>query len=269
MRSNRIVKSRTMLVAAASAASLALVSGAFAQSDVGAGQIVISAAGSTALKNWIVAKTNTFTDIQPGTTLTVDGTTYPLASDPESSGTSASYWTNGGISYQLAPKNNTSTQGTIADASPAIQFIYHESGAVEGPLELVNDQIGTIAYVTANIDRNPEGGNALWLNYNQIGASGVTNGASFNATSGANAGNGLTLGNFYGAGVGQAGTPGETSLWVTGSATNPTPTFNTAGVNQNGGQNAVQFALSDEVPQQAFKMTMAIPPTRIKLAETP
>ncbi len=257
MSSIHIDKKRLALIsAAASAASLALVTNAFAQSDVAAGQVVISAAGSTALKNWIVAKTTTFTDVQPGTTLSINGTSYPLASDP--SGGGDAFWTNGGVSYQLAPKNNMSVQGTgLADASPAIQFIYHESGAVEGPLELVNDQIGTVPYITANVDRNPEGGNAVWLNYNQIGASGLTPGVAFNATSAtnvnANAGNGLTLGNFYAQGVGQAATSGTTTVWVPGSASNPTPTFNTAGVNANGGQNAVQFALSDSVPQQVFK----------------
>ncbi|MDP9175236.1 MAG: hypothetical protein M3O30_15415 [Planctomycetota bacterium] len=256
---------RLKLMAAASAASVALVSSAFGQSNVGAGQIVISAAGSTALKNWIVAKTTTFTQIQPGTALSINGVTYPTIAD---GGTN--YWTvNGGpgVSYQLAPKNNTTVQGTAADSSAAIQFVYHESGAVEGPLELVNDQLYTnsnyapasgiastsIPYITANIDRNPEGGNAVWLNYNQIGASGTTAGAAFNATSGANAGNGLTLGNFYGPGVGQASTAGTTNTWVPGSASNPTPKFDQAGANLNGGQNAVQFALSDSVPQQAFK----------------
>jgi len=266
MNSNRAFRSRVNILAAVSAASLAMVSSAFGQSNVAAGQIVISAAGSTALKNWIVAKTNTFTDIQPGTTLSIDGNTYPPAGDG-----GVNYWmANGGpgVSYQLAPKNNTtSVTGSPTDQTAAIQFVYHESGAVEGPLELVNDQLYTnsdyapasgipstsIPYVTANVDRNPEGGNAVWLNYNQIGASGVTAGAAFNATTGANAGNGLTLGNFYGTGVGQSATPGETSLWTPGGASNPTPTFNQAGVNQNGGQNAVQFALSDEVPQQAFK----------------
>ena len=160
---------------------------------VGSGQISISSAGSTALKNWFVAKTTTFTDIQPGTSITIDGQTYPTSSD---GGTA--YWAGGGVSYQLVPKTNAVVQGTSTDSSAAVQFTYHESGSVEGILEMANDQLYTnsdyapstgipstsIAYVTQNIDRNPEGGNAVWLNYNQLGNSGTTAGAAtFNATS--------------------------------------------------------------------------------------
>src|ERR1700689_4070076 len=97
----RVEKSRIKVLAAVSAASIALVSSAFGQSNVSAGQVVISSSGSTALKNWIVAKTTTFTDVQPGGTLSIDGTTYPTAGDG-----GASYWNNG-VSYQLAPKANT------------------------------------------------------------------------------------------------------------------------------------------------------------------
>ncbi len=258
----RVEKNRIKVLAAASAASIALVSSAFGQSNVSAGQVVISSSGSTALKNWIVAKTTTFTDVQPGGTLSINGTTYPTAADG-----GASYWNNG-VSYQLAPKANTTIQGGVTDQSAAIQFVYHESGSVEGVLELANDQLYTnsnyapstgiastsIPYITANVDRNPDSGNAVWLNYNQIGASGVTAGAAFNATTGAApSGTTVTLGNFYASGVGQAGTAGTTTTWVPGSASNPTPAFNQAGANINGGQNAVQFALSDAVPQQIFQ----------------
>jgi hypothetical protein len=257
---------RFKLMAASSAASLALVSGAFAQSNVGAGQVVISTAGSTALKNWFVAKTSTFTEIQPGSTLAIDGVTYPAAADGGSG-----YWSqNGGtgVSYQLAPKGNATINSSTAQQTAAMQFLYHESGSVEGILELANDQLYTnsdynsssgiastsIPYITANVDRNPEGGNAVWLNYNQIGASGTTAGAPFNAATGAApAGTSAILGNFYAPGVGQSGTPGATVIWTPGSASNPTPAFNQAGANVNGGQNAVQVALSDAIPQQVFQ----------------
>ena len=277
MNTYRIDKNRSKVLAAASIASLALVSRAFAQSDVTADQVVISSAGSTALKNWIV-KTPSFTDVQPDTILSIGGTTYPPATDPLGGG--LSYWTNGGQSYQIAPKNNTtSNSGSSNDQTAAVQFIYHESGSVEGILEMANDQLYTnadfavsnpsipetsIAYVTANIDRNPEGGNAVWLNQTQIGNSGTTGGAAFNAnnTIGANAGNGLTLTNFYSSGVAQNGTAGQSGTpWTPGSASNPLPAFTTpttglmagAGVNTSGGQNAVQFALSDAVPEQVFQ----------------
>jgi hypothetical protein len=264
MRKNQLEKRRVVLLAAASAASMAFAASAFGQSNVGANQIVISTAGSTALKNWFVKKTTTFTDVTPGTTITIDGQTYPPASDG-----GLGYW-GSGSSYQLAPANNTTKNtGSATDDTAAIQFVYHESGSVEGILELANDQLYTnsnyapstgiastsIAYLTANVDRNPEGGNAVWLNYNQIGSSGTSGGAAtFNATTGSSAigTSGLALGNFYASGVGQSSTPGETVLWTPGSSSNPTPTFNQAGVNMNGGQNAVQVALSDAIPQQVF-----------------
>jgi hypothetical protein len=262
MRSvNRRNERAAKAIALAAAAGLAAASHAKGQ-NLGAGQISISTSGSTALKNWFVtaAGGNTFTEVSPYASgnpgsgqLTINGTTYPPSG--------LTYWatypgsTNNGVSYQLAPTNNTTVSGTQTDSTAAIQFTYHESGSVEGILELANDQIGTVSYVTANVDRNPEGGNAVWLNYNQLGTSGTTAGATFNAGTGASVGS-LTLGNFYSAGVGQVGTPGETSAWVPGSASNPTPTFNNVGgvgMNASGGQNAVQIALSDAFPQQVFR----------------
>jgi hypothetical protein len=238
------------MMAAAAVAGLGVVSSALAQSNVGSNQVVISIAGSTALKNWLVAKTTTFTDVQPGGTLSIDGTTYPPGG--------TSYWNNG-VGYQLAPSNNTSNSSTVFGATNQIQFVYHESGSVEGILEMANDQLYTnsdyapstgiastsIPYVTANIDRNPDSGNAVWLNYNQIGNSGTTGGTAWSPTSGASVNN-LTLGNFYGTGIGQG------SGWSSGNPNNPTPTFNQQGANLNGGQYAVQAAMSDAIPQQVF-----------------
>jgi len=264
------------ILTAASAASLALVSGALAGTT--ASEITVSSAGSTALKNWIVANTQTVTEAQPVVTdptnannpvlangqLTIGGTTYPNpVLYPTTANGGSSYWASNsqavgatGQSYQLAPKVYIAGGGSNGDptngATDAIRFEYHESGSVEGIYELANDQIYTntslansIAYVTKNVDRNPDSGNAVWVNYNQIGASGTTNGAAWDRTAGASV-NGYTLGNMYATGVGQG------NGWTSGSASNPLPTFNQAGVNANNGQNAVQFALSDAVPQQVF-----------------
>jgi hypothetical protein len=264
MRSIRVSERRLKCLAVAAAAGLAALSQAKGQT-LGAGQVSISTSGSTALKNWFVAAAggNTFTEVQPyvaGTStglLSINSHSYPTAGDG-----GANYWIgNGGTgaSYQLAPSTNDTVQGTSTDRSNAIQFTYHESGSVEGVLELANDQIATQSYVTANVDRNPEGGNAVWINYNQTGLSGVgTGAASFNATGGTSAigTSGLHLNNFYANGVGQTGTPGVTTTWVPGSASNPTPSFTNVGgvgMNSNGGQNAVQIALSDAYPQQVFK----------------
>jgi hypothetical protein len=265
------------MLAAASAASLAIVSGAFAGTT--GTDVTVSVAGSTALKNWLVANTTTFTDIQPYVANPTSGqpaldtgvvniggntypntTTYPLTADGGSS-----YWNNnGGVgqSYQLAPKSYMGGTTNSTDpknvSSDAVRFEYHESGSVEGILELANDQLytngtpaNTIAYVTANVDRNPEGGNAVWVNYNQIGTSGVKTVNPWTAT-GVTVG-GYTLGNFYASGVGQTGTTGATTAWTPGNASNPVATFNAAGVNAAGGQNAVQAVVSDAVPQQVFQ----------------
>jgi len=281
MHSNGVSTRRMRILAAASAASLALVSSALAGTT--GTDVTISASGSTALKNWLVANTQTFTEVQPVVTdptnannpvlapgtLSIGGNTYPnLGAYPLTANGGSSYWASNsqaigatGKTYQLAPQtfpgaNASATNG----ASDAVRFEYHESGSVEGILELTNDQLYTnsdaglvqpsglptsIAYVQANVDRNPDSGNAVWVNYNQIGASGTTAGAAWDRTAGASV-NGYTLGNMYASGIGQG------NGWTSGSASNPTPNFSLAGVNASNGQNAVQFALSDAVPQQVF-----------------
>lgn len=280
MISNRKkIRQMNCVALAAVPVAMAWTSVAFSQklgtTAEGAPQIGISIAGSTALKNWLVAKSTTFTDIDPfdtrlpgSGTLSIDGNSYPLASDG-----GINYWSNNGgngLSYQLAPKQNTAIHGmgptATANTDNALIYSYHESGSVEGILEMVSDQISPVQYVTENVDRNPDNGNAVWVNYNQIGASGTTVVTSFNATTGASpAGTSVTLGNFYGTGVGQAGTPGETKLWVPGSASNPTATFTNVdgeGINVNGGQNAVQVAMSDAYPVQVFQNTYSAPSTQ-------
>src|ERR1700722_2066987 len=102
-------------------------------------EVTISAAGSTALKNWLVKSSTTFTDIQPGTTLSIGGTTYPTDGTSE--------WSIDGGSaflYQLAPttySGPSTVQGQVADSSTAIRFEFHESGSVEGILKWPSDQI--------------------------------------------------------------------------------------------------------------------------------
>ena len=103
---------------------------------------------------------------------------------------------------------------------------------------MANDQIGPLNYVTQNIDRNPSlgtsSGNAVWVNYNQFG------GGKGNWTAAGSTLNGNSLGDFY---------SGGQSFTLNGTAQ---PTFNQAGTNLSGGQNAVQLAVSDVLPVQAF-----------------
>jgi hypothetical protein len=225
--------------------------------------VTISTAGSTALKNWFVKNTNTFTEIQPGTTININGVQYPSAvanSSTGATGLGVNEWNTSTVpghgdafAYQLAPKSvSTSTalpnviEGSTLDQAQAISFQFHESGSVEGILELANDQIAPVTYVTQNVNRDPNTGNGVWVNYNEFGGGGTaqnptgwaSNAGSTNVGSGTL--NGNTLGEFYA--NGQQFTLGG----------NAQPAFNLSGGNLNGGQNAVQMAISDAIPLQVF-----------------
>jgi hypothetical protein len=146
-------------------------------------EVTVSISGSTAVKNWLV-KTNTFTDVQPGSELTIGGMTYPPPNPGNTTpGDNNSDWVVDGGSayaYQLAPATYGSPDTNLGDpvqSADAVRFEYHESGSVEGILEMASDQIGTAAaqqYVTNNVDRNPTlnayAGNNVWVNYNQFGS---------------------------------------------------------------------------------------------------
>ena len=233
------------LAAAVTAATAPVLAGATAAlAGQNPGEVTISTSGSTALKNWLVANTTTFTDVQPGTQVSIGGKAYPPG---------VGQWAVDGGSalvYQLAPGSNPAGEvdtGLIEQA-PAVRFEYHESGSVEGLLELASDQISPVPYITQNVDRNPTNGvgNAVWVNYSQFGGAigkpvpTAANGFSATSTSG------QTLGDFYAANQTFAGS-GGTAL----------PSFNQAGGNVNGGQNAVQTAVSDAVPVQVFADTSA------------
>ena len=123
---------------------------------------------------------------------------------------------------------------------------------MEGILELANDQIAPVSYVTGNIDRNPTplttSGNNVWVNGQQYG-SGSGSWSLSNSPVGSTIGNGL--GNVY------AGT----SAFTLGSSSNPAPSFDMAGNNTSlnsqgiSGQNAIQMAVADVIPAQAFVST--------------
>ncbi len=236
LRNTRVPVRPARAVTAAALAAAAALTGAARPATAGttAPEETVSTSGSTALKNWLVANTQTFTEVQPGTTETVNGVQYPLNAFASAGNP------NGILADQLAPKSyqSTSTSTGIVETDPALRFEYHESGSVEGILEMANDQIAPVQYVTQNIDRNPYNGigNAVWVNYNQVGGKG---GAAFSAASGASV-NGYTLGNFY---------ANNQTFTLGGTAT---AAFNGSGGNLNGGQNAVQVALSDAVPVQVF-----------------
>jgi hypothetical protein len=210
-------------------------------------EVTISISGSTALKNFVTG--TGITDVTPGVNFTLNigsgNVEVPPVGDTS--------WYSGG-SFQLAPKiynpASDSTVGLTQQVS-GLRVEYHESGSAEGILEMANDQIAPVPYVEDNIDRNPNGGNAVWVNGNQIGGVSAPNNDSL--TNG-NDPNGNYLGPFYG-----VNTLGQIQTYGPGI----NATFNLAGVNtsnvvgsSNGftqaGQNAVQLAVSDVVPVQVF-----------------
>jgi hypothetical protein len=130
------------------------------------------------------------------------------------------YWnTPSNTSYQIAPGSFPFGTGTNK-ASDAVRYEWHEQGSVEGILEMANDQIAPIGSVTAS-NRNASGGNPLWVNHNTFTAPTTTNG--------------FVVGQFY-----------------PGSGTSGTTNFELSGRNPNGGQNAVQMAISDVTTRQGF-----------------
>ena len=119
-------KSRRILGLAAFAA-VVQISPAFAGTT--GSEVTISTAGSTALKNWFVKNSTTFTDIQPGNTLSIGGTQYPSANTSGGgTGLGAGKWNiNGGtaFAYQLAPKSYAGAsliEGSTTDSATALRI---------------------------------------------------------------------------------------------------------------------------------------------------
>jgi hypothetical protein len=214
--------------------------------NTGLSEVTISISGSTALKNFITSQG--FTDLLPDTSITPD-----LGGVPGDDTT----LTAGGSAMELAPSN---TGGLDTSTSyNALRVEYHESGSVEGILEMANDQIGDVNYVEDNIDRNPNGGNAVWVNGNQIGGLSPPGGNAL--TLGNNDPGGNYLGPFY-------GTTGGGAIITAGPGVNATFSMtgqNISSVSGSGytqaGQNAVQLAISDVVPVQAFQNDYSAPST--------
>jgi hypothetical protein len=239
---HRSVRQRNTAVGALAAAAMAAVAAIPARAGSTTGQFTLSTSGSTALKNWF-AKTDTFTDVEPGHQLNIAGVNYP-----SDAAIAASYWSSNS-KFQVAPTNFVNPDLSTTEAQ-AVRVEYHESGSVEGVLEMVNDQVGIIPYVTTNIDRNPEGGNAVWVNRTQIGASGTTGGTAWSASGGASFNN-QTLGNFYGTGVAWNGT--QTPTFSSNPPYQVAANAGTATSNGGTGQDAVVLALSDAIPVQIFQ----------------
>lgn len=210
-------KSRRSNRRLAAAASLAtgLMTTGFVSAADTGSYVTISISGSTAMRNFTISEG--FSALEAGAAnLTLSNGIYAPGA--------------GGL--QLAPLTNT---GAILAGSSGtgIRIEWHEQGSVEGIVELVNDQIGYGAIVSGSFvgsplvsgtTRNPSSGNPIRLNRN-------------NATT--------------------AGAPGGWTIsgnqtYDTYDADNYHQTF---GGNILGGQNRVQWAISDVNAAQGFSKT--------------
>ena len=142
---------------AAVASAVAAVQSVQAQTPV-----TISISGSTAMRNFTTSPG--FTLVEPGTSLTLSNGTYG----------GPAYWASGtNILLQLAPTNfGVPITGTGQDEVTAVTLQWHEQGAVEGILDLVNDQIAALPTNTGT--RNATTANPIWVNRNKFTATGAT-----------------------------------------------------------------------------------------------
>ena len=126
--------------------------------------VTISISGSTAMRNFTTS--SGFTLVEPGTSVTIGGTTYG----------GAAYWGSGtNVLLQLAPDNSGfATSGAGTDQVAALTVQWHEQGSVEGVLDLVNDQISALPTNTGT--RNPTTANPIWINRNKFTAPGSAHG---------------------------------------------------------------------------------------------
>jgi hypothetical protein len=222
------------------------------QSDGGTGNptlnnpaITISFSGQTALRSFDTSPG--ITDLAPNSTIVLhDGTlqTYTLNYAPGvtfQAGSPVSYIATNtpGVLVQLANANfgsadlNAGTPASPSTLSPqiasAIRTEWHEQGSVDGFYDLVNDEVGYSQTGTVSADGNPAGpisneslrvpslGNPTWINTGSFTAGGSSHG--FVLDSGASD----NLSNTYNATI-----------------YNPV-----TGVNIQGGQNRIQFAVGE------------------------
>ena len=207
--------------------------------------ITISFSGQTALRNFDTSPG--ISELAPGTTIVLhDGTlqTYTLNYAPGVSfqaGSPVSYIASStpGVLVQLANPNfgtadtNPGTPSSPSTSTPqiasAIRSEWHEQGSVDGFYDLVNDEVGYSQTGTVSADGNPAGpisnealrtpsaGNPTWINTGSFTAGGTSRGFVLD--------NGVTdnLANTY----------------------DSTVYNQVTGVNLQGGQNRIQFAVGE------------------------
>lgn len=194
----------------------------------------ISIGGSTAIRNFITS---------PGATLLNPGDSITLSNGP--GGAPVTYTAPSGNTtfFQLASPNftNGDVVSGATQTHSALRFEYHEAGATEGVLEVINDQIGYLnnTPLIPVSERNPifTGGrfsNPIWVNTN------IWDGTTTGKSVGSTVGSGSTI----------------NGLFLANSDYNnySTSTYNAAGLNLQGGQNRVQMGVADMNGVQALSI---------------
>jgi hypothetical protein len=197
-------------------------SGQPTQNGAGNPAVTVSLSGSTAMRNFTTSPFITL--LNPGDSITLSNG----AGGADVTYTAPSLLN---TSFQLASPNFSAADvpvggpfpsGNVTQVHSAIRFEWHEQGATEGILDLVNDQVGYLGGATgaAIVDlaaRNPSVGNPIWVNQSRFTSVGATNGLS------------LTTSNY-----------------------NTYLNYDASGRNLQGGQNRVQMAIADMNGKQAF-----------------
>jgi hypothetical protein len=221
---------RYAATAAAIAAVVAAIKPALAEQTGDA--VTISLSGSTAIRNFTTSAGFTF--LNPGTSITLNS---GIRGAPVVYTAPTGFTTQ----VQLAQGNFTAPEDTdLSDgigSYKALRIEWHEQGSVEGILELINDQIGSVNSISLT-NRNASTGNPTWVNRNNFGGTGATvvppPPGSATITQ-----NGLSL------------TTSNYNTYTNYDNTN----LLRPGRNTQGGQNRVQMAISDVTAVQGFSKT--------------
>src|SRR5207245_3317004 len=213
--------------AAAIAAVVAAIKPALAEQTGDA--VTISLSGSTAIRNFTTSAG--FTLLTPGTSITLNSgvggapVTYTAPLGPTTQ-------------VQLAQGDFTAPEDTeLSDgigSFKALRVEWHEQGSVEGIMELINDQVGTVNSISLT-NRNASTGNPTWVNRNNFGGAPST---IVPPPPG-------------------SGTITQKGLSLTSSSYNTYTNYDDSnaarpGRNTQGGQNRVQMAISDVTSVQGF-----------------
>lgn len=238
-RRNCISKRRAALAAIA-AAAMATVTQAEQTGDM----VTISISGATFMRSF--TSSTGFTLLNPGTEITLNSGAggAPVVYKAATGITTSVQLGAPDLTGTITP-NPASNAAAVTTANyAAVRVEWHEQGSIEGVLELINDQIGRVDSVNL-LNRSGSSGNPTWVNSNAFGRNGtnvVPPTASFGGTGVA----GVTTVTVKGFSLKSADYNTYTS-YDDSSAVRP-------GRHTQGGQNRVQWAISDVNASQGFSI---------------